>query len=129
MTDTRFAKIAGIAREIPAQTVEDGNPTGKLAVVGWGSTYGPISRAVANSRAQGMDVSHIHLRHIWPMPENLGELLKGYDHVLVPEMNHGQLVTVLRAEYLIDAEGLNKVSGQPFKIVEIEDAIRTRLEK
>ncbi len=129
MTDTRFAKIAGIAREIPTQTVEDGNPTGKLAVVGWGSTYGPISRAVANSRAQGMDVSHIHLRHIWPMPENLGELLKGYDHVLVPEMNHGQLVTVLRAEYLIDAEGLNKVSGQPFKIVEIEDAIRTRLEK
>ena len=129
MTDTRFAKIAGIAKEIPAQTVEDGNTTGKLAVVGWGSTYGPISRAVANSRAQGMDVSHIHLRHIWPMPENLGELLKGYDHVLVPEMNHGQLVTVLRAEYLIDAEGLNKVSGQPFKIVEIEDAIRTRLEK
>lgn len=129
MTDTRFAKIAGIAKDIPAQTVEDGNPTGKLAVVGWGSTYGPISRAVANSRAQGMDVSHIHLRHIWPMPENLGELLKGYDHVLVPEMNHGQLVTVLRAEYLIDAEGLNKVSGQPFKIVEIEDAIRTRLEK
>ena len=129
MTDTRFAKIAGIAKEIPAQTVEDGNTTGKLAVVGWGSTYGPISRAVANSRAQGMDVSHIHLRHIWPMPENLGELLKGYDHVLVPEMNHGQLVTVLRAEYLIDAEGMNKVSGQPFKIVEIEDAIRTRLEK
>ncbi|HAD86200.1 MAG TPA: 2-oxoglutarate ferredoxin oxidoreductase subunit alpha [Rhodospirillaceae bacterium] len=129
MTDTRFAKIAGIAKEIPAQTVEDGNTTGKLAVVGWGSTYGPISRAVANSRAQGMDVSHIHLRHIWPMPQNLGELLKGYDHVLVPEMNHGQLVTVLRAEYLIDAEGMNKVSGQPFKIVEIEDAIRTRLEK
>jgi len=87
-----------------------------------------ISRAVSNMRAQGMDVSHIHLRHIWPFPENLGDLLKGFDQVLVPEMNHGQLVNVLRAEYLIPAEGLNKVSGQPFKIAEIETAIRAKLE-
>lgn len=127
MTDTRFAKIEGIARDIPAQGVEDGTETGKLAVVGWGSTYGPISRAVSNLRAQGLDVSHIHLRYIWPFPENLGDLLKGYDQVLVPEMNHGQLVNVLRAEYLVPAEGLNKVSGQPFKIIEIEDAIRAKL--
>ncbi|PIW26596.1 MAG: 2-oxoglutarate ferredoxin oxidoreductase subunit alpha [Rhodospirillales bacterium CG15_BIG_FIL_POST_REV_8_21_14_020_66_15] len=128
MTDTRFAKIAGIARDIPPQGVEDGNASGKLAVVGWGSTYGPISRAVSNLRTQGLDVSHIHLRHIWPFPANLGELLRGFDRVLVPEMNHGQLVNVLRAEYLVPAEGLNKVSGQPFKIAEIEDAIRARLE-
>ena len=128
MTDTRFAKIDGIAKDIPAQGVEDGNTSGKLAVVGWGSTYGPISRAVANLRAQGLDVSHIHIRHLWPFPENLGDLLKGFDQVLVPEMNHGQLVNVLRAEYLVPAEGLNKVSGQPFKITEIEDAIRARLE-
>ncbi|MEQ8505096.1 MAG: 2-oxoacid:acceptor oxidoreductase subunit alpha [Rhodospirillales bacterium] len=127
MTDTRFAKIEGIAKDIPAQSVEDGTETGKLAVVGWGSTYGPISRAVANLRAEGLDVSHIHIRHIWPFPENLGALLKGYDQVLVPEMNHGQLVNVLRAEYLVPAEGLNKVSGQPFKIIEIEDAIRAKL--
>ena len=128
MTDTRFAKIDGIAKDIPAQGVEDGNESGKLAVVGWGSTYGPISRAVSNLRAEGLDVSHIHLRYIWPFPENLGDLLGSYDHVLVPEMNHGQLVNVLRAEYLIAAEGLNKVSGQPFKITEIEDAIRAKLE-
>ncbi|MEQ8805258.1 MAG: 2-oxoacid:acceptor oxidoreductase subunit alpha, partial [Rhodospirillales bacterium] len=127
MTDTRFAKIEGIARDIPAQGVEDGNASGKLAVVGWGSTYGPISRAVANLRAEGLDVSHIHIRHIWPFPENLGGLLKGFEQVLVPEMNHGQLVNVLRAEYLVPAEGLNKVSGQPFKITEIEDAIRAKL--
>lgn len=128
MTDTRFAKIEGIAKDIPAQGVEDGNTSGKLAVVGWGSTYGPISRAVANLRAEGLDVSHIHIRHLWPFPENLGGLLKGFEQVLVPEMNHGQLVNVLRAEYLVPAEGLNKVSGQPFKITEIEDAIRARLE-
>ncbi|MEQ8228114.1 MAG: 2-oxoacid:acceptor oxidoreductase subunit alpha [Rhodospirillales bacterium] len=127
MTDTRFAKIEGIARDIPVQGVEDGTEMGKLAVVGWGSTYGPISRAVSNLRGQGLDVSHIHLRYIWPFPENLGDLLKGYDQVLVPEMNHGQLVNVLRAEYLVPAEGLNKVSGQPFKIIEIEDAIRAKL--
>ncbi len=128
MTDTRFAKIAGITKDIPAQSVEDGTEAGKLAVVGWGSTYGPISRAVANLRAEGLDVSHIHIRHLWPFPENLGGLLKGFEQVLVPEMNHGQLVNVLRAEYLVPAEGLNKVSGQPFKITEIEDAIRARLE-
>ena len=76
----------------------------------------------------GKEVTHVHLRHIWPMPSNLGELLSRYDYVLVPEMNDGQLITVLRAEYLIDAHGLNKVSGQPFKIAEIEDAILSVLE-
>ena len=79
-------------------------------------------------RDEGMDVSHIHLRHIWPMPKNLGQLLGGFKQVLVPEMNNGQLVTLLRAQYLVDAQGLNKVSGQPFKIAEIEAAIRDRLE-
>jgi len=128
MTDTRFAKIEGITKDIPAQGVEDGNTSGKLAVVGWGSTYGPISRAVANLRAEGLDVSHIHIRHLWPFPENLGDLLKGCEQVLVPERNQGQLDNGRRAEYLVPAEGLNKVSGQPFKITEIEDAIRARLE-
>jgi len=128
MTDARIAKIDGIADDIPEQGVEMGEPGGKLAVVGWGSTYGPISRAVFNLREAGLDVSHIHLRHIWPLPRNLGELLSGYDQVLVPEMNAGQLVTLLRARYLIPAEGLNKVAGQPFKISEIETAARQRLE-
>lgn len=128
MTDTRKGKIDGIANDIPEQTVEQGNEGGELAVVGWGSTYGPISRAVGNMRARGMDVSHIHLRHIWPLPRNLGDLLRSYKQVMVPEMNTGQLVTVLRSEYLVDAQGLNKVSGKPFMIGEIEDAIAARLE-
>ena len=97
-------------------------------MIGWGSTFGPISRAVSNMRGQGFDVSQIHLRHIWPLPANLGELLRGYKKIIVPEMNTGQLVTVLRAEYLVPAKGLNKVSGQPFKIGEIEAAIQSALE-
>jgi 2-oxoglutarate ferredoxin oxidoreductase subunit alpha len=125
----RAAKINGIANDIPEQDVEIGEAGGKLAVVGWGSTYGPINRAVSNMRDDGYDVSQIHLRYIWPLPRNIEELLKSYDQVLVAEMNTGQLRTVLRAEYLVPAEGLNKVNGKPFLIGEIEDAIRARLEK
>ena len=129
MTNIRAAKIDGIANDIPLQDVEQGNESGRLAVVGWGSTHGPISRAVGNMRDLGHDVSHIQLRHIWPLPRNLGDLLGGFDQVLVPEMNNGQLVTVLRAEYLVPAEPLNKVNGQPFKIAEIEAAIQDRLDR
>lgn len=127
MTDLRFAKIDGIANDIPEQGVEIGDTKGKLAVVGWGSTFGPINRAVSNMRAKGHDVSHIHLRYIWPLPRNLERLLKSYDKVLVAEMNKGQLMTLLRSQYLIDAKGLQKVSGQPLKIVEVENAIRAQL--
>ncbi len=127
MTDTRWNKIKNIANDIPPQVVDQGPPMGKMAVVGWGSTFGPISRAVANVRAKGHDVAHIHMRYIWPMPKNLGDLLHGYEKILVPEMNMGQLRTVLRSEYLVPAEGLNKVSGQPFKIAEIEKAILDHL--
>jgi 2-oxoglutarate ferredoxin oxidoreductase subunit alpha len=123
MTDTRKAKIDGVARSIPAQAVEVGEDHGPLVVVGWGSTYGPIRQAVEHVRRQGHDVAHIHIRHIWPMPSNLGELLKRYDRVLVPEMNTGQLKTLLRDQFLVDAKPLNKVSGQPFRIAEIEAAI------
>ncbi|MCG8544429.1 MAG: 2-oxoacid:acceptor oxidoreductase subunit alpha [Alphaproteobacteria bacterium] len=128
MTDARAAKIDGIADDIPLQEVDEGTESGKLAVVGWGSTYGPISRAVGNMRADGYDVSHIHLRHIWPLPRNLGDLLAGFEHVIVPEMNNGQLITVLRDQYLVPAQGLNQVNGQPFKIATIEAAIRAGLE-
>jgi len=121
MTDTRKAKVDGI--KVPDQAIEIGNPGGKLAVVGWGSTFGPIHQAVKRARRKGLDVSHIHLRHIWPMAANLGDLLKGYEKILVPEMNTGQLKTVLRDQYLVDAKPLNKVSGQPFRIAEIEAAI------
>ena len=128
MTDVRRNKINGVAKDIPPQAVELGNDSGKLAVVGWGSTYGAINRAVDNARKEGLDVSHIHLRHIWPLAANLGALLAGFDKVLVPEMNTGQLVTVLRSEYLVPAQGLNKVSGLPFRIAEIEAAIHAQLE-
>lgn len=127
MTDIRQAKVAGIADHIPEQTVELGETRGKLAVVGWGSTFGPIHQAVRRARANGRDVHHIHLRHIWPMPRNLGALLKGYERIIVPEMNTGQLKTVLRDQFLVDAKPLNKVSGQPFRIAEIEAAIESEL--
>ena len=125
MTDIRKAKIDGI--KVPDQIVELGAESGKLAVVGWGSTFGPIHQAVLRKRAEGADVSHIHIRHIWPLPANLGELLKSYDRVIIPEMNTGQLKTVLRDQYLVDAKPVNKVSGQPFTIAEIEAAIEEAL--
>ncbi len=129
MTDVRVKKIEGIADDIPLQSVEVGTDSGQLAVVGWGSTYGPIRTAVRNLRAEGKAVSHIHLRYINPMPKNLGELLARFDKVLVPEMNMGQLSTILRDRFLVPAEGLHKVTGKPFRIVEIEDGIRASLEK
>jgi 2-oxoglutarate ferredoxin oxidoreductase subunit alpha len=127
MTDTRTAKIANIADDIPEQAVAVGDTKGKLAVVGWGSTFGPINRAVHNMREKGLDVSHIHIRHIWPLPRNLGELLKSYEKVLVAEMNNGQMLTLLKSQYLVDAKGLLKVSGQPLKIEEVTSAIRSLL--
>ena len=127
MTDTRFAKINGIANDIPEQDVEVGETSGKLAVVGWGSTFGPINRAVHNMRARGHSVSHIHIRHIWPLPRNLETLLKSFDKVLVAEMNQGQMLTLLKSQYLIDAKGLLQVSGQPLKIARVEAAIKEQL--
>jgi 2-oxoglutarate ferredoxin oxidoreductase subunit alpha len=127
MTDIRFSKVMGVQNSIPDQEVTLGEAGGRLAVIGWGSTFGPIHQAVRTMRGRGVDVSHIHLRHIWPMPRNLGELLKTYDRIIVPEMNTGQLKTVLRDQYLVDARPVNKVSGQPFKISEIEAAIEEAL--
>ena len=121
MTDARMSKVLGV--EVPDQEVALGEASGKLVVVGWGSTYGPIRRAVDNSRRKGLDVSHIHVRHIWPLPKNLGSLLHSYDNVLVPEMNTGQFKTVLRDQFLVDATPLTKTSGQPFAIAELEAAI------
>lgn len=121
MTDARAGKVLNVA--IPDQDVCLGEPSGKLAVVGWGSTFGPIHQAVRRCREKGLDVSHIHVRHIWPLPGNLGTLLSGFERILIPEMNTGQFKTVLRDQYLIDAESLTKTSGQPFQIAELEAAI------
>ncbi len=129
MTDVRAEKVARIADDVPLQTPEIGEASGRMAVVGWGSTFGPIGRAVLNLRDQGYDVAHIHLRYLWPLPRNLGALLAGFESVLVAELNTGQLKMLLRGQFLVPAEGLNKVTGQPFKISEIEHAVRTRLEK
>lgn len=124
MTRTRWQKIENIAKDIPAQTVDFGPESGGLAIVGWGSTYGPIARAVRLANRDGTPVSHIHIRHLNPFPENLGALLDKFDRILVPEMNMGQLATVIRDKLGRDVIQLNKVMGQPFKIEEIEEAIR-----
>ena len=128
MTDVRKAKIDGIAKYIPEQDVVLGESGGKLAVVGWGSTYGAIYQSVKRCREEGLDVSHIQVRYLWPLPLNFGELLSKFDSILVPEMNTGQFVEVIRSRFLIDAQRLNKVSGQPFKIKEIEEAIKAQLD-
>jgi len=128
MTKVRAGKILGIADDIPEQTVEVGDAQGDVAVVGWGSTYGAIRKAVERLRGDGLSVSHVHLRHLWPMPKNLPDLLSNFKHVLVPELNNGQLMRVLRSEYLIPAQPLDKIAGQPFKVTEVMKGVKDLLE-
>ena len=128
MVKTRAAKIANIANDIPDLEIEVGDPEGRLLVLGWGSTYGSIREAVQRCRDRGLSVSHAHLRYIHPFPKNLGDVLKRFERVLVPELNLGQLVKLVRSTYLVPAESLPKVQGQPFKISELEDKIRQVLE-
>jgi len=128
MTQVRAAKIDGIADDIPEQLVDQGDGGGRLAVVGWGSTYGPISRAVTEMREDGFAVSHIHIRHLWPFPRNLEALLAGFDRVLVPEKNNGQLVTILRAQFQRPIESFTRVTGRPFKIFNLKQAMKDALE-
>nr|MBA2770412.1 2-oxoacid:acceptor oxidoreductase subunit alpha [Sphingomonas sp.] len=127
MTDTRHGKVANVAKSIPPQDICLGREGAALAVVGWGSTFGPIHQAVRRANAKGQDVAHVHIRHIWPMPQNMSVLLKGFGRILVPEMNMGQLKTVLRDQFLVDARPLTKVSGHPFRIAEIEAEIDAAL--
>jgi 2-oxoglutarate ferredoxin oxidoreductase subunit alpha len=126
MTDLRAGKVARIADTIPPVEVDD--PDGaELLVLGWGSTYGAIRAAARRVRARGSSVATAHLVHLNPFPANLGEVLASYDRVLVPELNTGQLVRMLRAEYLVPAEGYSKVQGQPFLAGELEREIERRL--
>ena len=127
MTDTRAAKVLGVANSIPDQDVCIGREGAELAVVGWGSTFGPIHQAVRRAISSGKDVAHVHVRHVWPTPKNLGALLKGFKKIIVPEMNMGQYKTLIRDQYLVDAQPLTKVSGHPFRIAEIEAAIERAL--
>jgi 2-oxoglutarate/2-oxoacid ferredoxin oxidoreductase subunit alpha len=119
MVRTRAAKVEAIGQDIPPVTV-DGEPQGDLLVISWGSTAGSIAAAVKAQRARGSKIGHVHLRHLNPLPANLGEVIKRYKKVLVPELNMGQLLWVLRAKYLVDAEGLNKIQGRPFRQAELE---------
>lgn len=122
MTNLRKAKVEKIADEIPLAEVF-GEKTGKVLVVGWGSTFGAIRSGVSRKQAEGAKVSHLHIRHMNPLPKNIGEILKNYGRVIVPEMNTGQLIHILRGKYLVDCIGLNKVTGQPFKAMEIQAKI------
>ncbi|MCC6273885.1 MAG: 2-oxoacid:acceptor oxidoreductase subunit alpha [Deltaproteobacteria bacterium] len=126
MTRLRADKVAAIAKDIPDLEVF-GRPEGELLVVGWGSTYGAITTAVEQLQREGAAVSSVHLRHLNPFPRNLEAILKSFDKVLVPEMNLGQLVLLLRGKFLVDAQPLSKVQGKPFRIAEILEGVRTRL--
>jgi 2-oxoglutarate/2-oxoacid ferredoxin oxidoreductase subunit alpha len=122
MVRLRAAKVAAVVQDVP-DAVPAGDPDGDLLLVGWGSTYGSITAALRAQREKGRRIGHVHLRHLNPLPKNLGEVLKRYRKVVVPEMNMGQLLWVLRAKYLVDAEGYNKIQGKPFKQSEIEGKI------
>jgi 2-oxoglutarate ferredoxin oxidoreductase subunit alpha len=128
MTDTRAWKVANIANDIPQLEIE-GDRDADILVLGWGSSYGPIRAAARRVRNAGGEVATTHLRYLNPMPNNLGDILRSYDKILIPELNTGQLLKVIRAEYLIDAVGLNKVAGEPFKVTEISEKIMEMIDK
>ncbi|HVM69191.1 MAG TPA: 2-oxoacid:acceptor oxidoreductase subunit alpha, partial [Gaiellaceae bacterium] len=123
MTRLRAAKVAGIASDIPPLEVDDPTGDADTLVLGWGSTYGPIGAGVRRVRKDGYRVAQAHLHHLNPFPRNTGEVLRRYEKVLIPEMNLGQLLSLVRAEFLVDAVGYNRVRGLPFKASELADAI------
>jgi 2-oxoglutarate/2-oxoacid ferredoxin oxidoreductase subunit alpha len=127
MVRIRAAKVEAIAQDIP-EVEPVGDPAGDLLIIAWGSTHGSITAAVKAQRAEGRKIGHVHLRHLNPLPSNLGDVMSRYKKVLVPELNMGQLLWVLRAKYLVDAVGLNKIQGRPFKQAELEQKIEEMLE-
>jgi 2-oxoglutarate ferredoxin oxidoreductase subunit alpha len=129
MVSLRAQKIEDIANDIPLAEIDSGVESGKVLVLGWGSTYGAIKTAVKNLREEGVEVGHLHLRHIHPMPKNVGEILSRYDAVIVPEFNKGQLVKVIREKYLVDAQPLSKVQGLPFLASEISAAVKAQVQQ
>ena len=122
MTNLRAEKIERIAQDIPPATVH-GSGKGELLVVSWGSTYGSVAAAVSGLQQAGRSVDHLHLRYLNPFPANLGDVLKAYRRILVPENNMGQLCMLLRAKYLVDARSLAKVEGRPFRVNELSEQI------
>jgi 2-oxoglutarate ferredoxin oxidoreductase subunit alpha len=127
MVNTRQAKVDKIADYIPLQQLDSGAETGKVLVLGWGSTYGAIKTAVTELQAAGHAVSHAHIKYMRPFPKNLGSIIAGFDKVLVPELNNGQLIKIIRDQYLVDAKGYNKVMGIPITKTEIIDTVLNML--
>jgi len=123
MVNLRAAKIKKIEDSIPLAKIDSGTEKAKVLVLGWGSTYGSIKTAVKELLSEGYDVAHVHLRHINPFPKNLGELLHNYEHIIIPEMNCGQLLQLIRAKYLVPAIGYSKVQGMPFTTAELKNKI------
>ncbi|MCW2753925.1 MAG: korA [Marmoricola sp.] len=123
MVRIRQAKVDRIADSLPPLEVDDPSGRAKVLVLGWGSTYGPIGAAARRVRKAGMDVAQVHLRHLNPFPKDLGEILKKYDAVMIPEMNLGQLSLLIRAKFLVDVVGYNQVNGMPLKAAELAEAI------
>ncbi|WP_328495849.1 2-oxoacid:acceptor oxidoreductase subunit alpha [Streptomyces sp. NBC_00414] len=126
MVRTRQAKIDGI--DVPDVEVDDLTGNANTLVLGWGSTYGPITAAVRRLRAAGEDIAQVHLRHLNPFPRNLGTVLKRYEKVVIPEMNLGQLATLVRAKYLVDAHSYNQVNGMPFKAEQLATALKEAID-
>jgi 2-oxoglutarate/2-oxoacid ferredoxin oxidoreductase subunit alpha len=127
MVKLRQEKIDKIADYIPEQKIDNGPEKGKVLVLGWGSTYGAIKSAVVDLLSEGHSVSHVHLRYVRPFPKNLGDLLKSFEHVLIPELNNGQLIKIIRDQYLVDAKGCHKIMGIPFTKHELVDEIKKLL--
>ena len=127
MVNTRQAKVDKIADYIPLQKLDSGPETGKVLVLGWGSTYGAIKTAVTELQAAGHAVSHAHIKYMRPFPKNLGSIIAGFDKVLIPELNNGQLIKIIRDQYLVDAKGYNKVMGIPITKTEIIDTVLNML--
>ena len=124
MVKIRQEKVDKIADFIPLQLIDNGNAKGKLLILGWGSTYGSIKTAVKMCIAAGYDVSHAHLKYLNPFPRNLGTILSNFETILIPEINNGQLIKVIRDKFMVDAKGLNKIQGMPFTSIEIQKKIK-----
>ena len=128
MVDLRAAKVAAVAADIPPVEVQ-GDEDADLCILGWGSTWAAIDAAVQRRRRAGRKIAWVHIIHLNPLPSDLGDVLRRYRQLLVPELNRGQLARVVRAEYLVDARSLSKVQGLPFTAREIEDAIEKELSR
>ena len=127
MVKMRQAKVDKIADFIPLQTIDSGAENGKVLVLGWGSTYGTIKSAVLQLQSQGKSVSHAHIKYMRPFPKNLGSILAGFETILIPEINNGQLIKIIRDQYLVDAKGYNKIMGIPITKLELVTAIESYL--